>query len=393
MFKYDIIASSASCIALTLIALLVLSDKRAQTHPNKMIAYVCLCDAYSFSQYVIRYIVCGYGYSSTLNYLYAITVQYPWVYLTCKTQGSNYEKCWNGAQHTLETYQQFDTSAQQRLAGWYFISITISYVSLLLNSAIILELRLVIEDPFKPSEKRIAKYVAISVFLAVLFSYVGLKLTINKNKYLAQWNLRMYQTISLCNCIFACYRMIWISIRLKKPGVSGAIRREFRGRYIEYMCIYTIFSWPLCYITKPSYRYVATLNAFIGGTSFVSNDMYGYMIVLLSGVILASSRLRDRLTVQILKNLGLWITCRLPDKKKVDEAMKAANLNTFLTTSLNTEVVVTILKGITILAAASSDSVDNMKESDMLKIKQSANIQIEQIKILNPKYWEIGVQS
>lgn len=235
-------------------------------------------------------------------------------------------------------------------------------------------MRLVIEDPFKPSEKRIAKYVAISVFLAVLFSYVGLKLTINTNKYLAQWNLRLYQTISLCNCIFACYRMIWISIRLKKPGVSGAIRREFRGRYIEYMCIYTIFSWPLCYITKPSYRYVATLNAFIGGTSFVSNDMYGYMIVLLSGVILASSRLRDRLTVQILKNLGLWITCRLPDKKKVDEAMKAANLNTFLTTSLNTEVVVTILKGITILAAASSDSVDNMKESDMLKIKQSANI-------------------
>jgi hypothetical protein len=51
------------------------------------------------------------------------------------------------------------------------------------------------------------------------------------------------------------------------------------------------------------------------------------------------------------------------------------------------------LKGITILAAASSDSLDNMKESDMLKIKQSANIQIQQIKILNPKYWEIGVQS
>ena len=76
----------------------------------------------------------------------------------------------------------------------------------------------------------------------------------------------------------------------------------------------------------------------------------------------------------MLKNFGLWLTCRLPDKKKVDEAMKAANLNTFLTTSLNTEVVVTILKGITILAAASSDSIDNMKESDMLKVKQSANI-------------------
>ena len=125
----------------------------------------------------------------------------------------------------------------------------------------------------------------------------------------------------------------------------------------------------------------------------VYSNQSGYTIVLLSGLIMAVSRLRDRLTLQMMKNFGLWITCRLPDKNSVDQAMKDANLNTFLTTSLNTEVVVTILKGITILAAASSDSIDNMKESDMLKIKQSANIQIQQIKILNPKYWEIGVQS
>jgi hypothetical protein len=52
-------------------------------------------------------------------------------------------------------------------------------------------------------------------------------------------------------------------------------------------------------------------------------------------------------------------------------------LNTFLTTSLNTELVVTILKGITILAAGSSDNTDNMTESDMLKIRQSATIEIE----------------
>jgi len=108
----------------------------------------------------------------------------------------------------------------------------------------------------------------------------------------------------------------------------------------------------------------------------VYSNQSGYTIVLLSGLIMAVSRLRDRLTLQMMKNFGLWITCRLPDKNSVDQAMKDANLNTFLTTSLNTEVVVTILKGITILAAASSDSIDNMKESDMLKIKQSANIQI-----------------
>jgi hypothetical protein len=44
---------------------------------------------------------------------------------------------------------------------------------------------------------------------------------------------------------------------------------------------------------------------------------------------------------------------------------------------LNTELVVTILKGITILAAGSSDSTDNMNESDMLKVKQTTKIEID----------------
>jgi len=107
----------------------------------------------------------------------------------------------------------------------------------------------------------------------------------------------MYQLIALGNCIFACYRMIWVTIRLKKPGVSGKIRRELRARYVEYMVLYAIFSWPICYITKPSYRFIPSLNAFIGGTQFVSRGEYIFTPVLLSGVLLSASRLRDRLTL------------------------------------------------------------------------------------------------
>lgn len=62
-----------------------------------------------------------------------------------------------------------------------------------------------------------------------------------------------------------------------------------------------------------------------------------------------------------------------------------------MTTSLNTELVVTILKGITILAASSSDSTDNMSEKDMLKIRQTTKIEIDSMKIYNAKLWEIGV--
>jgi len=56
-------------------------------------------------------------------------------------------------------------------------------------------------------------------------------------------------------------------------------------------------------------------------------------------------------------------------------------MNTFLKTSLNTELVITILKGILILAASSSDMIDNMEDSDMYRIKQTQTIELEKNKI------------
>ena len=44
-------------------------------------------------------------------------------------------------------------------------------------------------------------------------------------------------------------------------------------------------------------------------------------------------------------------------------------------------MVISILKGITILAASSSDSVDNIADSDMLQVKQTVTIEIKSIKI------------
>jgi hypothetical protein len=48
---------------------------------------------------------------------------------------------------------------------------------------------------------------------------------------------------------------------------------------------------------------------------------------------------------------------------------------------LNTEVVISILKGITILAASSSDNADNITDSDMLQVEQTVTIKIKSIKI------------
>jgi hypothetical protein len=89
-----------------------------------------------------------------------------------------------------------------------------------------------------------------------------------------------------------------------------------------------------------------------------------------------------------LKTICCCIRCC---KRKLNKKSGEANLNTFLTTSLNTELVVTILKGITILAASTSDITDNMKEQEMLMVQQTANIKIDQIRIMNAKRWEIGI--
>lgn len=145
--------------------------------------------------------------------------------------------------------------------------------------------------------------------------------------------------------------------------MSGKLKREIRSRYVEYIVLYAVFNWPICLITKPSYRYIPSLSAFLAGTKYVGVNFdlksVASVIVLFSGVLIAAQRLRDQLIFDKLKAIFSCICCCKSESKKVT---KDANINTFLATSLNTELVVTILKGITILAAGSSDITDNMNE-------------------------------
>ena len=81
--------------------------------------------------------------------------------------------------------------------------------------------------------------------------------------------------------------------------------------------------------------------------------------------------MRDRLLRVKLYNMYMKVTCRVSKCIKFDEFEKIVQqtaLNTFLKTSLNTELVITILKGITILAASSSDKIDHMDDADMYRI-------------------------
>jgi len=85
----------------------------------------------------------------------------------------------------------------------------------------------------------------------------------------------------------------------------------------------------------------------MGGTIYVSAKYHTfYYVILGSGVLIAFSRFRDRLLQIKIIQIWYWIT-RKSDTILISESdERAADLNTFLTTSLNTELVVAILKGI-----------------------------------------------
>ena len=47
-FRIDVIGLTISFLALTVVGFAILSDKRVKAHPNKIIAYICLSDAYNY---------------------------------------------------------------------------------------------------------------------------------------------------------------------------------------------------------------------------------------------------------------------------------------------------------------------------------------------------------
>ena len=107
-------------------------------------------------------------------------------------------------------------------------------------------------------------------------------------------------------------------------------------------------------------------------------------MTLLFGFLMAFSRLRDQVLRTKLFNMWMMATCR-KDKRvglaEFDKIVEQNALNTFLKTSLNTELVITILKGILILGASSSDKIDHLNDEDMYQIKQTTTIELQKIKI------------
>ena len=113
-----------------------------------------------------------------------------------------------------------------RLQMWYVLSIAVSYMSLFLSLSTVLDLYLVLKNPFSSSQKRIKKFVVVSIFFSFLFASLGLVLTKDKNYFVSELNTNMYMAIAVCNLVVACVVMILVLIRFRKKGMNQNIKKQ-----------------------------------------------------------------------------------------------------------------------------------------------------------------------
>ena len=113
--------------------MLILTDKRVRGHPNNIIALILMADAYTYFQFLTRYIVCGYELNQELDKLFALTVQYPFLMSFYRITGLKVsDKAYEDMLDYYDEHQYFESTIQVRLASWYLTTVFAVYISLFL---------------------------------------------------------------------------------------------------------------------------------------------------------------------------------------------------------------------------------------------------------------------
>ena len=111
-------------------------------------------------------------------------------------------------------------SATVRLGSWYFISIMVSYMSLFFSSTIILDLYSMLKNPFASTEARMKKFTAMTIILSIIFSALGLRLTLSRREFLGSMNVILFLAISITNVVLGIVTMVFVFITFRTKGMS-----------------------------------------------------------------------------------------------------------------------------------------------------------------------------
>ena len=116
-------------------------------------------------------------------------------------------------------------SATVRLGSWYFISIMVSYMSLFFSTTIILDLYYVLKNPFSSTEARIKKMTILTIILSIIFSAVGLRLTLTKLETISSLNLILFMFLTVTNILLGIVTMAFVVIHFRSKGMSKNIKK------------------------------------------------------------------------------------------------------------------------------------------------------------------------
>ena len=227
-FKLDVAGLSLSFLALAFVGIAILSDKRMRTHPNELIGFICLSDAYNYYQILSRYIYCGYSLFPYLDKILSYSFLQPWYWLRFNVFGDeeifglNQEQIWLA----LERRERLPGSTRVLLGSWYFLSVFVSYISLFLSTSIIMDLYFVLKNPFSSSEARVKRMTSASVFFAFLLSSSCLMLTLARNPDWSELNNVLFLVISVINIFLGIVIMIFVMITFRTKGMSKEIKKS-----------------------------------------------------------------------------------------------------------------------------------------------------------------------
>jgi hypothetical protein len=352
-----------------------------------LIAYNCLFDAYNFANFSMRYFICGYDLDPYLDKVFANTVQYPFNYFKCGLLN----RC--NLQERIDYYAvhgMFPRTGYARMSYWYLTTQTCIFISLLLNLFIVLDLYFMMNNPFQNNSSRPKKFFVLSLTLGVLFAGVCLYETHSGYDYfLSHIKVEhLFLTIMLTNVITAGIVLSVVLYRLNnRGGTSVEIKRQVSKRYMEFVFIFIFLHFLCNQQQRPYFSFEPTAAWYEAGTIYSR----GWRIAISGvGVIMALSRLRDPLILAKFKEM-FYIVSLQGQKARglVEIEAKKSNLNSQFQSTLNTELIICVLKGITILAASSSDNADNIADSDMLQVKQTVTIEIAKFKIKDADNFDI----
>ena len=93
----------------------------------------------------------------------------------------------------------------------------------------------------------------------------------------------------------AVFLMLLVSHRLNKPGMTSDVKTQIKARYIEFVVVFVILSFPINIITRPEYKYTVTNtgagNLYQAGTLYANT--WWKCSICSFGILMAFSRFRD----------------------------------------------------------------------------------------------------